>query len=330
MNVIENIHAKILDSTETFYDVSVCIITYNKAKYIRSAMESVLMQKTTCKYEIVIGDNQSTDGTRELLHEYWEKYPEKVAVILNDQNLGLTTNMYNTMRKCKGKYIIVLYGDDYWISDRKIQEQFDFLEKNPEFIGVTSCIESRYNDENEAIRTFPCPKLRGKSCCLDDYLDGYDFPMAGVMFRNDVFTEQNAHFKKMLAASLFIDDLSFCILLLMKGNVHIISDVTAVYRCFKKGEGANNFNTVNPKLKRDRMSIELLNRIDDATGNTLDLGMRYGLILASAVFAVLKRELKFSEYRNIAGFLSDRYVNKSRTLLLKGIFRKVYLSTIGR
>ncbi|RAZ91699.1 SAM-dependent methyltransferase, partial [Klebsiella oxytoca] len=77
------------------------------------------------KYEIVIGDNQSTDGTRELLHEYWEKYPEKVAVILNDQNLGLTTNMYNTMRKCKGKYIIVLYGDDYWISDRKIQEQFD-------------------------------------------------------------------------------------------------------------------------------------------------------------------------------------------------------------
>ena len=85
MNVIENIHAKILDSTETFYDVSVCIITYNKAKYIRSAMESVLMQKTTCKYEIVIGDNQSTDGTRELLHEYWEKYPEKVAVILNDQ-----------------------------------------------------------------------------------------------------------------------------------------------------------------------------------------------------------------------------------------------------
>lgn len=78
------------------------------------------------------------------------------------------------------------------------------------------------------------------------------------------------------------------------------------------------------------MSIELLNRIDDATGNTLDLGMRYGLILASAFFAVLKRELKFSEYRNIAGFLSDRYVNKSRTLLLKGIFRKVYLSTIGR
>ena len=130
MNVIENINAEVLDSSERIYDLSVCIITYNKVDYIRSAIESVLMQKTTCKYEIVIGDNQSTDGTKDVLYEYWKKYPEKIALILNDQNLGLTANMYNTMRKCKGKYIIILYGDDYWTSYKKMQDQYDFLEKN--------------------------------------------------------------------------------------------------------------------------------------------------------------------------------------------------------
>lgn len=328
MNVIENINAEVLDSSERIYDLSVCIITYNKVDYIRSAIESVLMQKTTCKYEIVIGDNQSTDGTKDVLYEYWRKYPEKIALILNDQNLGLTANMYNTMRKCKGKYIIILYGDDYWTSYKKMQDQYDFLEKNPDFLGVTSCVESRYDGEKTAIRIFPCSKIRGRKCCLANYLNGYDFPMAGVMFRNDVFSEENAHFKKMLVASTSIDDLSFCILLLMKGNVFVIPEVTAVYRCFKKGNNANNFNTVNPKIKRNRMSIELLNRIDVATDNILNLSMRYGLILASSFFAVLKGEAKFSEYKNTTRFLSARYVNKKKSLLLKGILKKIYLIAV--
>ena len=212
MNIVENKRAKILDSSNEIYDVSVCIITYNKEEFIEDTINSVLMQKTTCSYEIVVGDNASTDKTREILQQYWEKDPTKFTIILNNENLGLTTNMYNTMRKAKGKYIVVLYGDDYWISENKIQSHFDFLETNGSVLAVSSAIESRYSGEDVGFYKFPVKKMCGEICTLKDFLNGYNFPMVGVMFRNEVFTRETAHFKKMLDASLTIDDLSFCIL----------------------------------------------------------------------------------------------------------------------
>lgn len=325
MNKVNNQDAIVLDSDGDNYDVSICIITYNKEKYIEECIKSVLLQKTSCKYEIVVGDNASSDKTREILEKYWENDKEKFTIILNNSNLGLTTNMYNTMLKAKGKYIIILYGDDYWISEYKLQTQFDYLESHPDELAISSAINFIYDGESNAFCTAPSAKIKNTKCTLEKYLNGYDFPMAGVMFRNDVFSSNESHFHKMLASSLFIDDSSFCILLLMLGDVYVIGEPMGAYRCFKKNAGSSNFNAVNPKIKRDKMNLELLNNLDIVTNSQLDLSMRYGFVLSSSFLAFLKREISFIEYKDLIEMLPTQYAKKRISILCKGIWRKLSL-----
>ncbi|HEU4966001.1 MAG TPA: glycosyltransferase [Candidatus Saccharimonadales bacterium] len=113
--------------------VSVCLITYNHAKYIREAIDSVLAQQTNFSWELVIADDCSTDGTREIVREYQERYPERIQLILQDKNVGAEQNWLDLINYPKAKYMAYLEGDDYWTNPNKLQMQADFLEKHPDY-----------------------------------------------------------------------------------------------------------------------------------------------------------------------------------------------------
>ena len=115
--------------------VSVCMITYNHEQYIAQAIESVLMQETDFDYELVIGEDCSTDGTRAIISDYKQRYPNKIQILLPEQNLGITRNFLETLSNCRGQYIARLEGDDYWTDKGKLQKQIDFLEKNSTIMG---------------------------------------------------------------------------------------------------------------------------------------------------------------------------------------------------
>src|ERR1017187_10207934 len=93
--------------------VSVLMITYNHEKYIAQAIESVLMQKTNFPFELVIGEDCSTDGTGAIVAEYSRKYPEIIRAHLRERNLGALENFRALFRACRGKYLALLEGDDY-------------------------------------------------------------------------------------------------------------------------------------------------------------------------------------------------------------------------
>ena len=93
--------------------LSVLIITYNHEKFIGKALDSALGQKTNFDYEIVIGEDCSTDKTRQILLEYKKKYPRKVKLVLQEKNVGPNENFIDTYMACTGKYIAMLEGDDY-------------------------------------------------------------------------------------------------------------------------------------------------------------------------------------------------------------------------
>lgn len=112
--------------------VSVVMITYNHAPYITQAIEGVLQQKTNFPFELVIGEDCSTDGTREIVFEYQKKYPDIIRVITSEQNVGATRNLYRTEKNCRGKYIAYCEGDDYWHRPDKLQKQVDYMENHPE------------------------------------------------------------------------------------------------------------------------------------------------------------------------------------------------------
>jgi glycosyltransferase involved in cell wall biosynthesis len=118
--------------------VSVNLITYNHAPYIRECLDSLLDQKTDFPYEICIGEDESTDGTREICQAYAEQHPDKIRLNLRSQaeperRAYASQGVYNfvqTSYDCRGKYQAICDGDDAWIDSYKLQKQFDIMDKN--------------------------------------------------------------------------------------------------------------------------------------------------------------------------------------------------------
>lgn len=110
---------------------SVKMTTYNHAPYITQAIEGVLLQRTTFPIELVIGEDCSTDHTRDIVLDYQRKHPDIIRVIAWRQNVGGIRNGLHVDRACRGKYIAFCDGDDFWHHPQKLQMQVDYLEGHP-------------------------------------------------------------------------------------------------------------------------------------------------------------------------------------------------------
>ncbi len=127
--------------------VSVCMITYNHRAFIKRAIRSVLNQKTDFPFELVIGEDFSTDGTREIVLEFANRYPEIITIIPHTQNVGSQQNEDKTERHCKGDYIAYCEGDDFWHDERKLQLQVNALKDDPS-IGLVFSDYDRFYAES--------------------------------------------------------------------------------------------------------------------------------------------------------------------------------------
>jgi glycosyltransferase involved in cell wall biosynthesis len=134
--------------------VSVHMLTYNHEPFIRRAIDGVLSQKTGFPFELVIGEDCSTDDTRHIVLEYQEKYPEIIHVVASDENVGAKKNGYRTNLACRGKYIAYCEGDDFWQRDDKLQIQVDYLESHPECGLVHSDQDRYYAETGKKIKSF--------------------------------------------------------------------------------------------------------------------------------------------------------------------------------
>jgi glycosyltransferase involved in cell wall biosynthesis len=113
--------------------VSVAMNCYNGGAYIAEAIESVLRQQVKFPYELVIGDDGSTDNSMEVAEQYAAKYPDIIHITRTEVNLGIPGNTIRTWAECRGKYIAICDCDDVWVEPGKLQMQVDFLEKHPDY-----------------------------------------------------------------------------------------------------------------------------------------------------------------------------------------------------
>ncbi|GHT33458.1 hypothetical protein AGMMS49574_19170 [Bacteroidia bacterium] len=164
--------------------VSICMITYNHEKYIIQAIEGVLMQKTNFPIELIIGEDYSTDNTRKICLEYKEKYPNIIKLLLPDKNLGANQNSRNTLEACRGKYIAMCEGDDYWTDSHKLQKQVDFLEMYDDF---SMCFHNaiRNNLYDGTRQNFNNPLNKNIFNIKDVILKPWFTPTASIVYRND-------------------------------------------------------------------------------------------------------------------------------------------------
>ena len=133
-------------------DISVIMPAYNAADYIQDALDSILAQTFKGEVEILVADDVSTDGTKEILTHYAEQYPERIHLFFNKTNLGCSANSDTLTRRAKGKYLAFCDADDLWIDNKKLQKQFDILEHNPE-IGMCCMPDPAQRDNTHQINS---------------------------------------------------------------------------------------------------------------------------------------------------------------------------------
>lgn len=152
--------AELPESPDATPKVSVAMITYNHASFIAHAVESVMMQKADFDYEVIIGEDCSKDNTRRLLLELQAKHPGRLKLLLHERNLGGNENFKRTLDACRGKYLAILEGDDYWTSPHKLQKQVDALDRNPDWSICTHRMIVVLEDKSQPSYHYPafCPK----------------------------------------------------------------------------------------------------------------------------------------------------------------------------
>jgi glycosyltransferase involved in cell wall biosynthesis len=168
--------------------VSVAMVTYNHEAFITQAIESVLMQQTDFDFELVIGEDCSTDGTRAIVHAYGEGHPDRIRPLLSERNQGAHANFVASLNACRGSYIALLEGDDYWTSPEKLQRQVEFLDSHSHYSICFHNATEYYEDRIRESWNY-CPQGLKETLTLKDLLLGNFMPTSSVMFRKGLFED---------------------------------------------------------------------------------------------------------------------------------------------
>lgn len=227
--------------------VSVCIITYNHERFIAQAIESVLMQETDFPVELVIGEDCSADGTRETALDNARRHPERIRLLLHEHNLGMMPNFVATLQACRGQYIALVEGDDYWTDPHKLQNQVDFLESHPDYALCFHATYKLFQDTGQVV--IEKPNLRRPYYELDDILGmRIGIWTVSVMFRRALVLDLPAWYFEAP-----VGDTPLFALLSKQGKIGYIDQVMATYRVHDGGvwQGSS-------ELARTRMNRETL------------------------------------------------------------------------
>ena len=143
----------------TAIKVSVLCLSYNQAKYIGQCIESILAQKTSFDIELLINDDASTDGTRDIIKEYQRRYPKIIKTILHEENQYSQGKRNFLVRFLlpisRGEYIAICEGDDYWTDPTKLQKQVDFMDKHPDYAVCFHKVQVVYEKGGKPDQIYP-------------------------------------------------------------------------------------------------------------------------------------------------------------------------------
>ncbi len=290
--------------------VSVKIITYNHEKFIAQAIDSILMQKVNFDYEIVIGEDCSTDNTRDIVIDYQKRYPDKIRLLLPEKNLGARKNSNQTLRACQGEYVAWLEGDDYWTSPHKLQKQVDFLDNHLECAMCFHATTIVYEDGGREPRNYRPPNLK-KFFTLEDVLINNFIATGSVMFRGGLVVELPEEFSK-----LKMGDWPRHVLTAQYGKIGYIDEIMGVYRYHKGGVWTRGGGwSIDDYIRMKTASLEFYEVINKY------LGYKYNDILSRKI-------------SKNSRFLADAYRKQEnwknmRQYLLKGFFAQPFNNDIS-
>ncbi len=223
--------------------ISVCIMTYQHAKYIRECLEGALLQKTNFPVEIIVGEDGSNDGTREICIEYAEKYPDRIrlfprsrkdVITINGKKTG-RFNFMQTFKAARGKYIALCEGDDHWSDPQKLQKQVDFLEANSDF---AVCFHAAYEVHEGMENRISNPDLVNDVFTIEDLAKGNFLHTPTVVYRNILKGQLPSWYDR-----IPVGDYPLHMLHSSKGKIKFIREPFAYYRV----HGGGAWSGLNPR-----------------------------------------------------------------------------------
>jgi glycosyltransferase involved in cell wall biosynthesis len=217
--------------------VSVCIQTYNHRPYIAKALEGALAQVTAFPFEILVGEDESSDGTRDIVLDYATRFPDKIKVFLNSRDKvvyvdGLPTgrfNLVNNIVHASGDYVALLDGDDYRIDARKQQKQANILDSHP---ATSLCFHNALveREADRALKPFNA-FTEDQEFTYEDILKDWFVATGSIMFRRQCVREFPAWYLK-----VFNGDYALQLMLARQGTFYYINEPMSVWRQTGRGQ----------------------------------------------------------------------------------------------
>jgi len=236
--------------------LSIHIVAYNHAKFIRQTLDSVLMQAGDFDYEVIVADDCSTDGTTEIIKDYQRRLPNKIKPIFREKNIGAGPNAVEALEVCGGEYIALLEGDDYWSDPNKIRLQVEYLDRNPDCALVHHAVEHISWPGGDRLGEYPALPFRierpqSRLLAMVNYIQ-----TCSVMFRRKCLPPLDHQYRK-----LKLGDWPLFVLLSQSGWIGYIDQCMAHYRI----HGQNNWNNRPADYKiaaMEAMARYLLERVN--------------------------------------------------------------------
>lgn len=207
--------------------VSIRTSTYNHEKYIRQCIEGILMQKTDFPFEYIIGEDCSTDGTMAIVREYAQKYPDVIRVVTDDVNVGMRANGLRCIERCRGKYMAICEGDDWWTDPHKLQKQVDFLESHPDYLMCTTSYSSFRMKDGQVKKGVK--DGQGRDITLRSLMKKNRIGTLTVLYRKDVLTRFEEEVRPVMP-DFRMGDITLWLYMAHNGKIHELPCTTAMYR----------------------------------------------------------------------------------------------------
>ncbi len=306
--------------------VSICCLVYNHKDYIRQALDSFLMQKTNFKFEILINDDCSTDGSTEIIREYEAKYPDIIKPLYHEENqYSKSTRTGNMMSilfnfpRVRGKYVAMCEGDDFWTDSHKLQKQFDIMERHPDCAFTAHTVRCA-NEKGEILKeTIPLKNdvsvgmLTSKEAISGICRLPYMFQTSSYFFRAEYLPEMIGQTPEFFEYSSSMDVL-FMLYFSSKGKVYFSDEEMSCYRLQSTSSIMSALNQKD-KAKNQKLinhytnHLKSLRAYDEYTNKQYQESIGFAIRKAEYHLMLLKGDCKhlFSiKYKDVAPlFLSQ-------------------------
>lgn len=224
--------------------ISVVILTYNQQDTIARAIDSVLMQQCHVPFEIVIGEDASTDGTRAICQTYAQKHPDVIRLFCNERNKGITDNYFDCLLQCRGRYIADCAGDDFWIDSEKLEKEVCVMEQHPDVTMVITNWQfyneqTRTTSPSRQVRHAPITPGRQLLKEIITQKNMSVFHLCTALYRTDVFRKAYEEDTYMFRSKdLCSEDMQIASVMAWYGNIAYLPDITLNYSI--GGSGVSN------------------------------------------------------------------------------------------